>query len=290
MLSTHCKTLTVPTANGHEVQVIAYTSSTSIGHTIVISSATGVLQKYYSKFAQYAASKGFTVYTFDYGGIGLSLPEPKALKTYEGNLRSWGSRDQAAVIAFAKKENEEHTLTLIGHSIGGQLLGFNGNHSFIDKVVLVASQSGYWKLFNGIHCIKMWLFWYVLIPLLTPLYGYFPAKKLGLFENLPKQMVYEWAAWGRKKDYMLHDTDRTDHYFEALKIPILALSFYADSFAPQKMVDWMAAAYKNAQVSRIHYNQTHEERQAKHFGFFKSAYKEVFWDTTLEWIRNNSNQ
>lgn len=276
--------------HGTYLGVTKYASLKPIERTIVISSATGVLQQYYAKFAQYFASQGFIVYTFDYSGIGESVADLKSLKTFQGDLRSWGSIDQATVIAHAKREYENHTLTLIAHSIGGQLLGFNKNYALIDKAVLVASQSGYWKKFKGIHRIKMWLFWYFLIPGLTPLFGYFPSKKLGLFENLPKRMVYEWASWGRKKAYMMHFENQTDYFFDAFKIPILALSFHKDSFAPKHTVDWLAKAYKHSKITRVHHNETPQERSAKHFGFFKSAYKEVFWEQTHQWILNNTYQ
>ncbi|GAB5472345.1 MAG: alpha/beta fold hydrolase [Maribacter sp.] len=282
--------IAIPTAHGTPLGVTKYSSPKHKERTIVVSSATGVLQQYYSKFAQYFASQGFIVYTFDYSGIGESLVSTKSLSTFEGDLKSWGSIDQATVIDYAKYEYEHHTITLIAHSIGGQLLGFNTNYRLIDKAVLVACQSGYWKEFRGIHRYKMWLFWYFLIPGLTPLFGYFPAKKLGLFENLPKRMVYEWASWGRKEAYMMHFENKTDYFFDAFKIPILSLSFHEDPFAPQNTVDWLARVYTNSKVTRVHHDKTPQERSAKHFGFFKSAYKEVFWERTHQWMLNNTYQ
>lgn len=289
-MTVQIKKITIPTAHGTHLGATRYCSSTHLERTLVISSATGVLQKYYAKFAQYFASQGFIVYTFDYAGIGDSVVDTKALKVFQGNLKSWGNSDQTAVIEFAKREYEKNTITLIAHSIGGQLLGFNTNYQLIDKAVLVACQSGYWKEFKGIHRIKMWLFWYFLIPGLTPIFGYFPSKKLGLFENLPKQMVYEWASWGRKKEYLMHFKNKTDYFFDAFKIPMLVLSFHGDSLAPKNTVNWLAKAYKNSEVTRTHHDKTPKERSAKHFGFFKSAYKEVFWEQTHQWILNNTYQ
>ena len=98
------------------------------------------------------------------------------------------------VVAFAKNANPDATITMITHSIGGQLLGFNASHKLTDKVILVASQTGYWKEFKGIHSLKMLFFWHVAIPVLTPIFGCFPSIKMKLFENLPKQMVYEWVS------------------------------------------------------------------------------------------------
>ncbi|MFK7812357.1 MAG: alpha/beta hydrolase [Maribacter sp.] len=280
------KEFNIQTPNGHTIAVSKFFSKNSNNYVIVISSATGVLQKYYAHFASYCASKGLVVYTFDYSGIGKSISSAMELKKYSGNLKTWGQQDQAAVICLARKEHPDATLTLITHSVGGQLLGFNPNHNLIDKVVMVASQGGYWKDFKGLHGLKMWLFWYLIIPSFTPISGYFPAKKLGLFENLPKNVVYEWASWGKKKEYMMHFKNE-EYHFDKIKLPILSWSFPNDTFAPAKTVDWLAKQYENAQITRMHYPEE-KEKQPKHFGFFKPAFKELLWEQNLSWILSNS--
>ncbi len=282
------KELVIPTANGHTLAVSKFFSKHSIGETIVVSSATGVLQKYYAKFAKFFASKGFTVYTFDYYGIGKSNGTENALRKNTANLTSWGENDQAAVIAFAQEENSGTKLTLVTHSIGGQIVGFNPNHRLLDRIILVASQSGYWKHFNGLHRVKMWLFWYAMIPCLTPLFGYFPAKKLGLFENLPKNVVYEWATWGKQPKYLMHFYNGETYQFNKLKIPILSLSFSRDSYAPIKTVDWLAGQFKHARVQRVHHQPKNGERHVKHFGFFKAWAEKPYWEKCLQYIQHGA--
>jgi len=279
------KAFNLQTVNGNTIAVSKFNSENFCNHVIVISSATGVLQKYYSRFASFCTTKGVVVYTFDYSGIGKSLSTKEELKEKSSTLTDWGKNDQAAVIALAKKEYPEASLTLITHSVGGQIFGFNSNHVLIDKVLMVASQSGYWQDFKGIHSAKMWLFWYVIIPLLTALFGYFPSKKLRLFENLPKNMVYEWASWGKKKNYFMHFKN-ADYHFDKIKIPMLMWSFPKDSYAPRKSVDWLAKQYKNAEITRMHYPKENKE-QPSHFGFFKSSFKELLWEKNLNWILTN---
>ncbi len=280
--------LEIKTAKEHTVAAVKFSASNFTNQLIVISSATGVLQKYYANFAKFFAEKGFIVYTFDYYGIGQSSATTSALKKNTCNLKSWGQNDQAAVVAFAKTAHPNASLTLITHSIGGQLVGFNPNYKLIDKVIMVASQTGYWQSFHGFNKLKMWCFWFVLIPLLTPLFGYFPAKKFGLFENLPKHMAYEWASWGRKKNYMMHFHTPNDYFFEALHIPFLVLSFSNDAYAPKNTVDWLAKQYKNATINRVHHTPKEGEKQPKHFGFFKARFKNLFWHQTLSYILNST--
>lgn len=289
-MKVEAKEIAIQTGKGHMLGAIKFFSEQQPTNVIVISSATGVLQKYYSKYAQFFASQGFTVYTFDYHGIGTSESQPTMLKTNDSSLRSWGSEDQAEVVKFAKNENPNAKLTLITHSLGGQLFGFNPNYKMIDQAILVASQSGYWKYFKGFHRAKMWLFWFVLIPWLTPLFGYFPAKKLGLFENLPKRVVYEWASWGKQKEYLMHFRNDTDYFFDKIKIPILALSFSQDTFAPKITVDWLAKQFINADVKRVHHSPKKGEAHVRHFGYFKSTFKDPFWNQSINWILTKEYQ
>jgi len=270
--------------NKHSVFATQYISKTSNSKSIVISSATGVLQTYYSKFAKHFCALGFTVYTFDYSGIGLS--NAKNIKTNTSNLLDWAD-NQASVLNFAKTKNPTHKITLITHSIGGQLIAFNKNLKFVDSIITVASQSGYWNLFPGLEKLKMLLFWNILIPTATSLYGYFPAKKLKLFENLPKRVVYQWRKWGNKKNYFLSETKNEDLQIESITCPLLVLSFTKDNFAPKSAVDWLAKLFINAKVERQHLDpKVLNIANIGHFGFFRERFKNSLWKITEDWIEN----
>lgn len=280
--------IAVKTSKQHSLAVTKFTSSKQGNKSIIISSATGVLQKYYQKIAIHFASLGYPVYTFDYSGIGKSGSKISHLKKNSSTLSEWGSIDQASIIKFVKDELPSNKIILITHSVGGQVLGFNPNYHLIDTIITVASQSGYWKEFEGIHKPKMWLFWHLMVPIITPLYGYFPSKKLGLFENLPKTVVYEWAKWGKHKEYIMGHHSSETTYFDKLKIPILVLSFPRDIYAPKKMVDWLANQFKNAKVDRRHLIP--EElgvEEIGHFGFFREKFSNSLWIIIEEWVLKN---
>jgi len=277
--------ISITTKNGHSISATRFSGSQNIQKVIIISSATGVLQGYYRKFASHFAAIGYTVFTFDYYGIGKSGGEIENLKSNATDLKNWGRVDQAALVAYAKRQEPDCELILLTHSVGGQLLGFNPNYELIDKVILIASQTGYWKYFKGWDYPKMWLLWYVFIPGLTPIFGFFPAKVLGLFENLPKNMVYEWAKWGRQKEYLMHFHNDRDYFFDQIRVPLLSYSFPKDQFAPKATVDWLTDQYENAKVERIHYIPPNDKlNRLKHFGFFREEFKNTLWKKTEEWI------
>ncbi|WP_407557318.1 alpha/beta fold hydrolase [Winogradskyella sp. 4-2091] len=277
----------INTPLGHQIGLTVFKPKSSNQKSIIISSATGVLQYYYSKFSVYFSELGYTVYTFDYSGIGKSNKNTSQLKSNIVDLKTWGENDQASVIDYAILQNTDHKIILITHSIGGQILAFNKNVSKIDTIITVASQSGYWKHWKGFERLKMITFWYVLIPVLTPLFGYFPAKKIGLFENLPKFMAYQWQRWGKHKDYILSEFKSDELQFKNFDRSMLALSFPNDEFASKSSVDWLANQFVNAKVDRQHIapNDLNIDNVG-HFGFFRKKFQDSLWNMINDWIIN----
>lgn len=281
--------LYINTPLGHDLNLTVFKPKISLNKSIIISSATGVLQRYYHKFAAYFSELGYTVYAFDYSGIGKSNLNIAELKQNTIDLKAWGENDQASVISYAKSQNPEHKIIVITHSIGGQILAFNKNIAQIDAIITVASQSGYWKHWKGFERFKMYTFWYVLIPTLTPLFGYFPAKKLKLFENLPKQMVYQWGSWGKNEDYFLSKFKFDDLQFKKFNKNLLALSFPKDEYASKASVDWLADQFVNAKLERQHIvAEDFGISDVGHFGFFRRKFKDSLWTMTHEWIEKHS--
>lgn len=281
--------LNITTPLGHQLGLTVFKPKSSNQKSIIISSATGVLQHYYFKFSTYFAELGYTVYTFDYSGIGKSNKNKSQLKSSKVDLKTWGENDQASVIDYAKLQNADHKIILITHSIGGQLLAFNKNATKIDTIITVASQSGYWNHWRGFERFKMITFWYVLIPVLTPLFGYFPAKKIGLFENLPKLVAYQWSGWGKYKAYMLSEFNFEELQFKNYKNNLLALSFPKDQFASKSSVDWLTKQFKNAHIDRRHIIPSDLGiPNIGHFGFFRPQFKDSLWQIAHTWIEDNS--
>ncbi len=251
---------------------------------LVITSATGVKQSFYKKFAEYISSQNITVITFDYCGIGLSLKKP--IKTLTNNAADWGTKDLDSVIRYAINNFTKHKKYLLGHSIGGQLAGLSKSLTEIDKVILVAAQSGYWKFWNGTERVKMWLNWHISFPLLTNLFGYLPSKKLTGMENLPKNVVIQWSKWGKNSDYILGDTSMEETFFEKYYSNITAFSIEDDKFAPEKAVEWMTTRYLNAKTKSVHLiPNDYNTNKIGHFGIFKDRFKDTIWKQLLNEIK-----
>ena len=133
-----------------------------------------------------------------------------------------------------RKITQTPKLFLLGHSIGGQLIGFAKSSLDLHKIVLVATQSGYWKLWKGKDQLLMWLNWHILFPILPPIFGYMPSKKISSMENLPKNVAKQWSNWGRKPNYLFDEFPESELFFKEIQCSMLAISIENDFYAPKR--------------------------------------------------------
>jgi len=253
---------------------------------LIIASATGVKQSFYKKFAAYLASKGISVITFDYTGIGKSLKGN--IRKYKANASDWGEKDLQAVIQYAASNFTAASLTIIGHSIGGQLIGFAQSSQIAQKIILIAAQSGYWKFWKGKTRTKMFLTWHVLFPSLIKLFGYMPSKKFSGMENLPGNVARQWSKWCRNPEYLFADVVQDKQYFNTITCPLTSFSIEGDAYAPKEAVEWLAQRYTKAEKKMIHLHPNEfNTKRIGHFGFFHERFENSLWQLLLKEVKSN---
>ncbi|HET9057096.1 MAG TPA: alpha/beta fold hydrolase [Chitinophagaceae bacterium] len=276
------KTTEIKTDKGYTVTANIYEAETKDA-VLIIASATGVKQSFYSKFAEFVSVNYISVVTFDYMGIGSSLKQP--IKELRNNASDWGNNDLEAIIKFTKKNYPNAKITLLGHSIGGQLIGLAKSSSQIHKLILVSAQSGYWKLWKGNDKLKMWLNWHILFPMLINIFGYMPSKKISGMENLPKNVAKQWSSWGKKVNYLFDEVSEQELFFKNISLKMLAISIENDFYAPKKAVDWLTEKYENADVKRLHLiPKDYNAKDIGHFGVFREKFADNLWKLLLHEI------
>ena len=263
------------------ISTTIYESDSSVQKVVIICSATGVKQSYYESFATWLSAHGYTAVTFDYTGIGESLKSP--IKQAKANASSYGEQDIPSVISYVVQVLNPQHVFLIGHSIGGQLIGLSALPGVVKGILLVAAQSGYWKFWDKKAQPRMWLTWHVMMPGLTKLFGYFPGKNFNM-ENLPKGVALEWATWCRSRNYLFDHLTQASKSFANIKLPIVSYSFSDDDYAPKSAVDWLSSQYKNGAVVRKHIRpQDLQLERIGHFGIFKDKCADTLW---VDFIRD----
>ncbi len=266
--------LRISASDGYALGATVFGANNS-GPVVVVNSATAVKQKYYSRFATWLAERNFTVITYDYRGIGASRPHQ--IRGFDGSMRDWGQLDFEGVLRFADTLDAKRPRAVIGHSVGGQILGFAPSNTILSRAVTVASQSGYWGHWPGAKKALMWAVWHGAMPAATRALGYLPGR-LGTGEDLPKNVALEWARWGRQPQFFAADGVPTSG-FGRLAIPIHGFSFSDDtSYAPKNAVDWLHALFINASVERHHLSPKELGVKAiGHFGAFNSRFADTLW-------------
>ncbi|HMG90737.1 MAG TPA: alpha/beta fold hydrolase [Chryseolinea sp.] len=250
---------------------------------IIIAPATGVTQEYYGEFGEWLASLGFNVYTIDYRGIGQS--RPTQLRDVLADMKDW-SKDLDALISHIGRIHPRSQTVILGHSVGGQLIGMSQLSRHVDAFIMIGAQTPYWKHYEGFWLrLRLFCFWRILIPVTVKLFGYFPASLFGLFEDLPANVATQWARWAKSPNYVFDELPDYKRNFEVLNQRALMISFSDDELAPARAVAHLRGYYKNLKFDNWHFQPEDVlQKRIGHFGFFKKRMQAVLWREVVSWI------
>lgn len=201
-------------------------------------------------------------------------------------MRDWGKKDVSGIIDWVMENLKPRRLVAIGHSIGGQIMGFVDNSHYLNAMLTVAGQKGYWKLWDNQYRYIIWLL-FSMIPPIVNIFGYLPLKIAG-WENLPPQAALDWSRWGFTPNFTDEFNQSLNDYFLSFKAPILALSFADDDFyAPVKSVERLMEIYQNSSTKIKHIDpQELNVKKIGHSGFFNVGVCPSLWQETSDWLKN----
>lgn len=271
------------TKDGFDIFSSVFTPDGMLKGGVVVNSATAVGQGYYEKFAQFLVQQGYVVITYDYRGIGRSAVSNSRNKRLK--MRAWGKYDLEAVIDWAKSQHGEIDWHCVGHSVGGQILGFAKSNDFFKSVYCVSSQSGYWGHWEGFKKARIFVMWFAVVPLLATLFGKVPGIFLG-GESLPESIAKQWAYWGRNPQYIVDKQGvPIRDGFHRVSCSMKFLQIDDDyEFAPPKSVQALAGFYQQADVQVVKVSSEEHGSKIGHFGFFRSKHQHGLWQDALGWL------
>lgn len=242
---------------------------------VLVVPAMGVAQTFYAPLASWLAGEGFHVATFDYRGTFASRRGP--LAAVDADIVTWAEQDAAAALRALADRAPDLPITWVGHSLGGQIIPFVREHARLAKIVTVATGSGYWRENAPALRRKVWIFWWLAVPLATPAFGYFPGKALGMVGDLPRGVIRQWRRWCLQPEYAVGDGDAVRARFAAVTTPITSLSFTDDEMMSAANTTALHGCYVGAprEMVRIAPGDV-GVRRIGHFGFFRSDLQ-VLW-------------
>lgn len=205
----------------------------TIGETrpVLIAGGLGIAQRFYLPFAQWLAAQGHRVMTFDVRGMGASRLPGQQLRDVQADMLTWAQQDFAAAVQTLCQQTDADQVVVIGHSLGAHHAAMAGmpTQSRIAKLLSVAAGSGYWRDWAAPSRNKAPLMLHLAGPLLTPLLGYFPGKRLGMVGDLPAGVMLQWSRWCRHPEFAWGaEPEKLMPVLQTARYPIHALSFSDD--------------------------------------------------------------
>lgn len=247
---------------------------------VLIAGAMGVAQSFYASLATWLAEEGYLVVTFDYRGMGRS--RRGSLRDVDADILTWAEQDTQAVLRALQTRAGGLPITWLGHSLGGQIVPFVKDRGSVAKIITIATGSGYWRQNAAPLKRKVWLFWFLAVPLATPLFGYFPGKRLGMVGDLPRGVIRQWKKWCMQPDYAAGDDHATRTLYADVLTPITAISFTDDEMMSAASIDSIHALYAGAERTMRRFSPGDVGlARIGHFGFFRAEMRAPLWEALL---------
>ncbi|MEL6483694.1 MAG: alpha/beta fold hydrolase [Bacteroidota bacterium] len=260
-------------------------SETSQSKVLVINSATAVGQGLYRNYARFMADHGFPVITYDYRGIALS--RPKKLRGFEASFTLWGEKDVSAVLDYVQNKFPDKSILVLGHSIGGTLMGMTPKNEMVSALLTIGAQTAYYKDW-GKGKNKLYVLWHGVFPVVTQLFGYFPGKRLKLLEDIPKGVVQQWHMRKRHPNmiYQLNEAG-ISVYYNRFEGKLLTYHIQDDPIGTATALKRIHDEFVNADTSWKPLSpQDIGVSEIGHFGFFKRKFRDTLWKESLAWFEN----
>lgn len=280
--------LSIPAVDGYPLAATIYkpAGSATVDSALIINAAMAIPRRFYRHFAGFMAEAGYGVIAYDYRGIGGSAPQD--LRGFPAMVTDWVEKDMAGVIDWAEAQFRPRRICMVGHSIGGQIMGLLPNGGKVSAALMLSAQSGYWALQGGWQKAFAAFHMYVSFPVLTALLGYMPWKIISAGENLPPQVARQWSGWCRSPRYILGDRSLPLERYQQFSAPVLAYSFDDDDWGTSRSVNTMMAAYPH--VERLHIVPADYNLKAiGHIGYFREPAR-VLWQQSLDWLNKQAGR
>ena len=253
---------------------------------VQFNAGTAAKKEFYQAFLEYLVEHDYLCCLWDYRGNGESAPASLADCTY--TCHEYGMQDIAAVKSFLKNRFPTLPFFIVGHSAGGQQIGLLPDISGIDGMIAFAVSSGYLGNMPLGYRLQAAYFFYLFSPISIALTGYVAAKRFGIMEDLPRNVLREWRAWCTKPSYFFHPKFRGNTiphgHFDDYNFPVHVYSTLDDTISSPKNVEafWSNVhSHKGIEFTQLS-PKTMQEKKIDHFGFFKKRMKNKLWPTVVE--------
>jgi predicted alpha/beta hydrolase len=258
--------------------------------TLNLHPGTGYRKEFYLKLAQYLAEQGYVVLLFDYRGMAGSAPA--SLRGFGARMQDWGRLDMTAALDYIHQQFPHLPHYVLGHSMGGQLLGLMPNHQLIRAAITYGTSTGYFLHQAPALAAFCTFLWYVWVPANNHLRGYSSMRALGYPMDLPRNVAAEWADWCKDVRYLYRrlDTHIAPHHYHELQLPVLALRAADDPIATTRNAENFFRPWQGAAVEhRVLKPQDLGLKRIGHDGIFRASFQASVWPQLAQWLHGQAS-
>ncbi|WP_051109495.1 alpha/beta hydrolase family protein [Promicromonospora sukumoe] len=250
-----------------------------VAGVVAIAPAMAMPMRFYRHTAAWLAERGLAVLTFSYRGSEPDLYGP--LRDSAATALDWyHDAEAAAAHARTRADAAGVPLTWVGHSFGGQSLGFLADVG-VDRCVMVASGTG-WRG-KAAPAIRTWspLLWRVIAPAATAVAGYYPGRRLRILDDLPAGVMRQWGRWCLHPDYLFSEHPELRDRFAKVETPVTALWTADDELISPESIRYWSREFPGTEMELVEMRAAdHGLTRIGHSGFFRPK-RAVLWEKVL---------
>lgn len=252
-------------------------------NVVLIAPALGTGYSFYRPIAEHFTKQGFSVVLFEY----KKMFYEGGLHKYRGvpSIELFGKSDIKKMIALCEERFPDQQLFLLGHSIAGQVFPLADNANKLMAACIVSSQCLDWRLWEKHHKIKVFLFWYLTLPISILLYGYLPYWVYGGKYNLTAQIGWDWARNARRQGGLRKYSKENERAYQYLQVPTKFISMEDDHLiAPLPSMMELMNSYGSSMKEHLHITRRLGNlKRLGHFDFFRKE-NSALWDQPIAWF------
>lgn len=249
---------------------------------VVVHPATATPQTFYRAFAEFLADRGLVTLTYDYRGTGRSGAPREHRRV---RMRDWMEQDVPAVAGWVRRTFPELPTFAVGHSVGGHALALGCGIEGVTALTLVSSHAGVTaQIPDRGERLRVRAF-FAVAPTLSRLLGHAPARLAGFGEDLPRDVVREWAPWTRRPGYFFDDpTMDAARRAGLVHQRVLAVGASDDPWATPAQIEAITDHLTGCRVERRTVApQDLGVQRVGHHGLLRRGVGEPFWADLVRW-------
>jgi predicted alpha/beta hydrolase len=243
--------LSIRASDGASSEAALFVPDRPRDSVILVTPAMGVAARHYRALSRELARAGFIVVSAELRGIGTS--SVRAGRRVDFGYRELVTLDMPAAVSALRERFPSAKIFLLGHSIGGHMSAlFASTHpESVAGLILVAAGTSFYKAWPLGQSMRM-LGAAALTRSVSKMVGYFPGRYFGFFGTEAKRLMHEWSSLTTRGRFVVTGSDVDfERALAELELPVLALSFEGDVFAPRGAVEHLLGKLKSAEAEHI---------------------------------------